>query len=106
MHRMVVAAELTMPDAFPSGHALMSMVVIGMTWRLYRPAFKFVVGPSLGCVLATVALRYHYVVDVIAAAALFPVVWLGGIALNRLWEDGRLDVSAPQKREPSTSSLP
>jgi len=98
MHRMVMAAELTMPDAFPSGHALMSLVVIVMTWRLSRPCFKGVIGPSLGCILATVALRYHYVVDVIAAAALFPAVLLAGLALHRWWE-GR---EAPA----ATSSLP
>lgn len=98
MHRMVMAAELTMPDAFPSGHALMSLVVIVMTWRLSRPCFRGVVAPSLGCILATVALRYHYVVDVIAAAALFPAVLLAGLALDRWWE-GR---EAPA----ATSSLP
>jgi hypothetical protein len=106
LHRIVLAAELTMPDAFPSGHALMSMVVIVMTWRLYRPAFRYVIGPSLGCIVATIALRYHYVVDVIASAMLFPAVLLGGIALNRLWEDGGFEFCAPKKREPSTSSLP
>src|SRR5258708_9135824 len=63
MHRMVMAAELTMPDAFPSGHALMSLVVIVMTWRLSRPSFRRVIAPSLRCRLATVALRCHYVRD-------------------------------------------
>jgi len=98
MHRMVMAAELSMPDAFPSGHALMSLVVIVMSWRLSRPCFKGVIGPSLGCILATVALRYHYVVDVIAAAALFPAVLMAGLAFDRRWE-GR---GAPA----ATSSLP
>jgi len=105
MHRVVMAAELTMPDAFPSGHALMSLVVIALTWRLYRPAFRYVVGPCLGCVLATVALRYHYVVDVVASVALFPVVAGAGIALNRAWEGGGDGASAPEG-PPPTSSLP
>jgi hypothetical protein len=106
MHRLVIAAELTMPDAFPSGHALMSLVVIFLTWRLYRPAFKYVLAPCLGCILATVALRYHYVVDVVASVAIFPGVFLAGIALNRWWEAAGVDVSASQNRQQSTSSLP
>jgi hypothetical protein len=106
MHRMVMAAELTMPDAFPSGHALMSLVVIVMSGRLSRPCFKAVIIPSLGCILATVALRYHYLVDVIGAFAVFPAVLLGGSALNRWWEGGSEDVSAAQERPQSTSSLP
>jgi hypothetical protein len=106
MHRMVMAAELTMPDAFPSGHALMSLVVIALTWRLYRPAFRWVVVPSLGCVLATIALRYHYVVDVVASVALFPVVVVAGVALHRRWE--ARGAGGPETRTPAapTSSLP
>jgi hypothetical protein len=105
MHRMVIWAELTMPDAFPSGHALMSLVVIALTWRLYRPSFKYVLGPCLGCILATVALRYHYVVDVLASVTLFPAVYLGGLALHRRWE-GRAGDPAMRDRQQPTSSLP
>ena len=86
LHRAILAAEWRMPDAFPSGHALLSMIVIVMSWRLDRPTFRIVVGPALGCILATMALRYHYVVDVAASAVLLPgLVWLG-LALNRRWD--------------------
>jgi hypothetical protein len=106
MHRVVMAAELTMPDAFPSGHALLSLVVIALTWRLYRPAFKWVLGPCLGCILATVALRYHYIVDVVASFALFPAVLLGGAALHRRWEGSGAARPATPDPEAPTSSLP
>jgi len=105
MHRAVIAAEWTTPDAFPSGHALLSMVVIAMSWRLYRRGFWVALVPSLGCILATVALRYHYVVDVVASVALFPAMLLGGIALHRWCERG-VDEPAAQIRQQSTSSLP
>jgi hypothetical protein len=86
LHQAILAAEWRMPDAFPSGHALLSMIVIVMSWRLHRPTFRVVVGPALGCILATMALRYHYVVDVVASAALLPGVVCLGLALNRRWD--------------------
>ena len=86
LHRALLAAEWRMPDAFPSGHALMSMIVIVCSWRLHRPTFRWVVAPSLGCILATMVLRYHYVVDVAAAALVLPVAVWGGRALNR-WRE-------------------
>jgi hypothetical protein len=97
LHLAILAAEWSMPDAFPSGHALVSMIVIVMSWRLHRPTFKIVVGPSLGCVVATMALRYHYVVDVLASVAILPAAVCAGIALHRWW-DRDADVSAAQKR--------
>ena len=69
-HQAILAAEWRTPDAFPSGHALLSMVVIVMSWRHHRPTFRIVTGPAIGCIVATVALRYHYGVDVLASAAL------------------------------------
>jgi hypothetical protein len=95
MHQAILEAELRMPDAFPSGHALMSMIVIAMAWRLHRPSFWIVVGPSSGCILATMALRYHYVVDVVASAALLPAVLWGTIAFSR-WRERTGDASPKQ----------
>jgi membrane-associated phospholipid phosphatase len=78
LHAAILAAEREMPDAFPSGHALLSMIVMVLSWRYRRPIFRWMVVPSLGCVLATVALRYHYVIDVLASVVLLPLtVWAG-----------------------------
>ena len=62
----------------------MSLVLVflakrnGATWALWG-----VVPTAAGCILATVALRYHYVVDLLASFALFPAaLWLG-LRLNR-----------------------
>jgi len=85
LHAAILAAEWSMPDAFPSGHALISMIVIVMSWRLHRPTFRIVVGPSTGCVIATMALRYHYVVDVVASAAILPAAVCAGLWLHRWW---------------------
>ena len=65
-------------------HALLSMVVILLARRATPGrTFRLVLFPALGCILATVALRYHYVVDVAASAAALPgVLWLG-LAIHR-----------------------
>ena len=84
LHRALMAAEWNMPDAFPSGHALLSMIVIAMAGRLHRPSFRIVILPALGCILATMALRYHYVVDVAASAALLPGIIALGTMLHRV----------------------
>ena len=85
-HSALMAAEWEMPDAFPSGHALMSMVVMLLAWRLQRRVFRWIVLPASGCILATVALRYHYVVDVVASAAVLPVALWAGRTLARARE--------------------
>jgi hypothetical protein len=99
LHEAILAAEWRMPDAFPSGHALMSMIVIAMTWRLHRPSFRVVVVPALGCVLATMALRYHYVIDVAASLVLLPMVVYAGLALHRRWDQ---PVRVPPTEVPPT----
>ncbi len=95
LHRVLVELELRTADAFPSGHALMSMVVILLAARATPGrTFWLVLFPAIGCILATMALRYHYVVDVVASAAILPgVIWLG-LALHRAWE-GRPATSSP-----------
>jgi hypothetical protein len=79
LHRTMSALELRMADAFPSGHTLMSLVLLYLARRHFAPRVFWITLPmATGCVLATIALRYHYVVDVLASFALFPgCVWLG-----------------------------
>lgn len=85
-HAAILAMEWRMPDAFPSGHTLMSLLVLCLSWRPLRGFFWAALLPASGCVLATVALRYHYVVDVLASVALLPAVLWAGHALHRAWE--------------------
>ena len=78
LHRTMSALELRMPDAFPSGHTLMSLVLVFLAWTHASRRTLWIVAPTaVGCILATMALRYHYVVDVAASFALFPAaLWL------------------------------
>jgi membrane-associated phospholipid phosphatase len=61
-------------DAFPSLHTANAVTILLVTWRRDRRAFGVYLVPCLGLVAATVYLRWHYVVDVAAGAAL-AVAW-------------------------------
>jgi len=62
------------------------MLVLVLTRRHAPRLFPWIVGPALGCILATMALRYHYVVDVAASVLLLPLCLAGAAALHRAWE--------------------
>jgi membrane-associated phospholipid phosphatase len=67
-----VALAVAQRDAFPSGHTMMTLVLIflGFKWRTRSRFFILIVGSLL--IVATVYLRYHYVVDILAGA-----LWAG-----------------------------
>jgi membrane-associated phospholipid phosphatase len=71
------------PDAFPSGHALIAVLVPALCWRWTRALFYWTAPVALGIVLATVYLRLHYVTDVAAAFVLAPLCYGLGCALTR-----------------------
>ena len=87
LHQALMTLELRMPDAFPSGHALMSGLVLIQVHRHLPKAFPWIAAPSIGCILATVLLRYHYVVDVLASALLLPTVLVLSESVERTWND-------------------
>ena len=66
-------AEAIRHDCFPSGHVAVSLVVLVLARRHHRQVFWILLAPVLLLVLATMYLRYHYVVDVIAGMGL---TWL------------------------------
>jgi membrane-associated phospholipid phosphatase len=96
MYRTLLEIEWKMPDAFPSGHALMAFVVVGLAWRLDRRLFRWILLPAVACVVSTVVLRYHYVVDVLAAVLLFPPCYWGFLALDAGWHARGLASRLPQ----------
>lgn len=75
------------PDAFPSGHAMFGVLAPAMAWRFYRPMFVWLAMIGVGIVLATLYLRYHYIIDVAAALMLAPVVWKLGTWIDRRWNE-------------------
>jgi len=65
--------EGTNRDAFPSGHTEVVLIVLTYAWRYKRWFFWLALPLVTGLIVATMYLRYHYVIDVIAGAALAPV---------------------------------
>ena len=70
--------EVVQRDVFPSGHTQLTIIVmtLGLRYRLKARWFLLVFGSLL--IVATVYLRYHYVVDLIAGALLaWFTIWSG-----------------------------
>jgi membrane-associated phospholipid phosphatase len=70
LRAFVDAVEGNQLDAFPSGHVAVALVCAGCGWR-YFPRWRILLAAVLGGIaFATVYLAYHYVIDVVAGAAL------------------------------------
>jgi membrane-associated phospholipid phosphatase len=70
-------AEINRLDAFPSGHTALSLVFVGVGWRLLPRWRLGLVAVAAGIIFATVYLSLHYVIDVAAGVLLalaLPVV--------------------------------
>lgn len=67
----VVAAASSGYDVFPSLHVLITCILLDHDWRDVRRRFWIMVLPSLGLLISTVYLRYHYGADILAGFLLF-----------------------------------
>jgi membrane-associated phospholipid phosphatase len=65
-----VALASAQRDVFPSGHVMMTMVAIVVAYRSRLRVRRYILVLGLLLIIATVYLRYHYVVDLIAGAIL------------------------------------
>lgn len=81
-------AGLTPRDAFPSLHTANAVSLLVVAWRHDRRAFAAVLVPMCGLLAATVYLRFHWVADVVAGAAL-AVAWQPAAAALARRESGR-----------------
>jgi len=73
-------------DAFPSGHTAVTLVVLYLAYRFKKTLFWIFLPIVLSLVVATVYLRYHYVVDVIAGVLLFVFTIYIGEKYYNWWE--------------------
>ena len=63
-----VAIAGTQRDVFPSGHTMMTLVLMYMSARFNAKVRYVMYGIGTLLIIATVYHRYHYVVDLIAGA--------------------------------------
>src|SRR5690606_9915198 len=79
-------------DCFPSGHTGIALLVLGYSWREAR-RFFWIALPVLIClILGTLAGRFHYGVDLLAAVPLTALSLTVAGALRRRMPEG-LNVS-------------
>lgn len=84
MNDALNAAAAARYDAFPSLHLLITLTLLLHDWRWARWRFLIMLAPSLVMMVSTLALRLHYVVDLIASMVLFAGLIL--IWRTRLYE--------------------
>ncbi len=80
----LASAEATTLDAFPSGHTAVSLLSAALGTRLFPRAAPWLWGWAGLVVAATVYVRVHYVVDVLAGVALAVLVWLAAPWVGRV----------------------
>lgn len=68
--RTIDELEHTKLDVFPSGHTMITVVVLMVGWRRARRLFWFLLPVALLLIFATMYCRYHYLVDVLAGILL------------------------------------
>jgi membrane-associated phospholipid phosphatase len=67
-------AEGITRDCFPSGHTALTLLMIYYARRFHWPSYRWMLPVGSALIIATVYLRYHYVIDVIAGAGLAALV--------------------------------
>ena len=63
-------------DAFPSGHTMMTVLCLIYAWKYDRPLGKVYIPITIGMLISTVYLRYHYVIDLIAGFVFLGILFL------------------------------
>ncbi|MBP6702800.1 MAG: inositol phosphorylceramide synthase [Vicinamibacteria bacterium] len=75
--------------AFPSLHAAVSLLSLGLAWRFTRGLFAALLPLVLGLWVSTIYLRHHYVVDLFAGFLLAPLAYGLAPRLDAWWQRQR-----------------
>lgn len=72
--------------AFPSLHAAVTLLSLMFAWKYTRPTFWIMLPFGIGLILATIYLRHHYVIDLLAGWALAIPVYIFIPRFDRWWQ--------------------
>ena len=75
-------------DCFPSGHTELTMLAWWGSGRISKGLFRWYCAYTLSIISATVYLRYHYTIDILAGAAVAGLLLLFAPNLYRTLEKG------------------
>ena len=76
-------AEVVQRDVFPSGHTMITLIVMYLSVRLRSRSKYFFLPMGTLLIIATVYLRYHYVIDLIGGLLfMLFAVWTGKYIFN------------------------
>jgi membrane-associated phospholipid phosphatase len=78
------------PNCFPSLHTAWGLIVLILAYRRMRWLFYFYLLPVSSLLFATIYLRFHYLVDVIAGTVLAIVVCVWASRASRVGSEGTL----------------
>lgn len=78
-------AQLVQRDVFPSGHAQLTFVVMILSYKLKSKTRYFLITTGTLLIIATVYLRYHYVIDLIAGFVFMLLTFWSGNYFYRKW---------------------
>ena len=68
----------------PSGHTGVTLLVLFYAFRFARRVFWTMLLPGVGLIVATLAGRFHYAIDLVAVVPMVVVVASLAMALSRL----------------------
>lgn len=81
--------DLVQRDVFPSGHTQLSLVVVYLGFHFRTRSRWLLMSLASLLIIATVYLRYHYAVDVLAGALFFLFTIWSGRHLEQWWNNTR-----------------
>jgi PAP2 superfamily protein len=76
-------------SAFPSLHCGITFITLAYAWKFQRALFAVLLPMGVALVLATVYLRHHYVVDILAAVPLSIAAYRVAPPLDAWWQRQR-----------------
>jgi membrane-associated phospholipid phosphatase len=86
---MVSISESSSRAAFPSLHIAITMLTLTYAFRFVRKLFFFLLPLGIGLITATIYLRHHYAVDLIAGMPLAIVAYRFSPQIDQKWEQFR-----------------